>query len=58
MSSSFGYVAKGFALSGEICGFTQPFLCSNALGNHWVIFGPSATEHAEIWSSMQGSTKD
>lgn len=37
MSSSLGYVAKGFALSGEICGFTQPFLCSNALGNLWAI---------------------
>jgi hypothetical protein len=37
MSSSLGYVAKGFAVSGEICRFTQPFLCSNAVGNLWAI---------------------
>jgi hypothetical protein len=57
MSSSLSYVEKGFAVSGEICRFTQPFLCSNALGNLWAI-SYTATQHAEIWSSMQGSTKD
>jgi hypothetical protein len=37
MSSSLGYVEKGFAVSGAICRFTQPFLCSHALGNLWAI---------------------
>ena len=30
-------IAKGFAVSGEIWRFTQPFLRSNAVGNLWTI---------------------
>lgn len=30
-------IAKGFALSGEVWRFTQPFLRSNAVGNLWAV---------------------
>ena len=30
-------IAKGFAVSGEIWRFTQPFLRSNAVGNLWAV---------------------